>query len=283
MNRKFLFKRMLKSKFFVVGFLVAAIIVFFALIAPAIVVYDPIQSALTQRLQPPQWFSQGWHGHILGTDQLGRDVFTRLLIGAQFSLTIALIVVVLAAILGTVLGVISGYVGGIADTIIMRLCDVFLAIPNMVLAIAIMAVLGTNTFNLVAVLVITGWVQYCRLTRSNVMVVKNMEFVHASQALGASTAHIMFKQVLPNVTTPLIILFSQQFGFTILLEAALSFLNLGIQPTLPSWGNMIAGGRDYLATCPWMVFSPGIALMFTVLAFNFLGDGIRDVLDPKRT
>lgn len=283
MSNQFLFRRMLASKFFVVGFSVLLVIVFIAVIAPVIVVYDPIQNSLAERLRAPEFFSKGWGGHILGTDQMGRDVFTRLIIGARYSLFIALTVVVLAVILGTFLGVLSGYFGGLVDTIIMRTCDAFLAVPNMVLAIAVMAVLGSNTFNLIAVLVITGWVQYCKLSRNNVMVVKNMEFVHASQALGASKMHIMFKQILPNVTTQLLIVLSQQLGFVILLEAALSFLNLGIQPPIPSWGNMIANGRDYLVTCPWLVFSPGIALMLTVLAFNFLGDGVRDVLDPKQT
>jgi ABC-type dipeptide/oligopeptide/nickel transport system permease subunit len=283
MKKQLYFKRMISSKFFMIGFIVAAITVIIALLAPLIVVHDPIKNSLTDRLLPPDWFSKGMSGHIFGTDQLGRDVFTRLLIGAQASLTIALIVVVLAVLLGTILGIIAGYVGGITDTIIMRMCDVFLSIPNMVLAIAVMAILGSSTYNLVGVLVITGWVQYCKLTRNNVIVVKNMEFVHASKVMGASKLHIMFTQILPNVTTQLIIVLSQQFGFVILLEAALSFLNLGIQPPTPSWGNMIAGGRDYLATCPWLVFAPGVALMITVLAFNFLGDGIRDVLDPKRT
>ena len=250
MSSQFLFRRMLASKFFMVGFSVLVVIVFVAVIAPVIVVYDPIQNSLAERLRAPEFFSKGWGGHILGTDQMGRDVFTRLIIGARYSLFIALTVVVLAVILGTFLGVLSGYFGGLVDTIIMRTCDAFLAVPNMVLAIAVMAVLGSNTFNLIAVLVITGWVQYCKLSRNNVMVVKNMEFVHASKALGASKMHIMFKQILPNVTTQLLIVLSQQLGFVILLEAALSFLNLGIQPPIPSWGNMIANGRDYLVTCP---------------------------------
>ena len=188
----------------------------------------------------------------------------------------------MAAFIGTVLGAVSGYFGGAVDAVIMRLCDIMMAIPNLVLAIAVMAVLGPNIFNLVIVLIITTWVQYCKVTRNNVMVVKNTEFVKASQVLGASRMHIMFSQIFPNVTTQLIILISQQLGWTILTEASLSFLSLGVQPPTPSWGNMIADGRNFLITNPWLVMVPGVALMVTVLAFNFLGDGLRDVLDPKR-
>jgi peptide/nickel transport system permease protein len=164
----------------------------------------------------------------------------------------------------------------------MRTCDVFLAIPNLILAIAVMAVLGPNTFNLVMVLTFSGWVQLCKVIRNNVMVIKKQEFVQASKALGAKGFHIMFRQIFPNVTTNMLIIGSQRFGITILLESTLSFLNLGVQPPAPSWGNMISAGRQYLATQSWVVLAPGFALMLTVLAFNFLGDGLRDVLDPKR-
>lgn len=207
---------------------------------------------------------------------------TRLLIGGRYSLSIAFVVVVLQAIIGTVLGIVAGYFGKAVDTIIMRICDVFLAIPNLILAIAIMAVLGSKISNLIAVLVFSGWVNYCKVIRNNVRVIKNQEFIHASRVLGAGHLHIMFRQIFPNVTTNLIIIGSQKVGQTILVEAALSFLSLGIQPPTPSWGNMISNGRTFLMVNPWLVLVPGIALMLTVLAFNFLGDGLRDVLDPKR-
>ena len=181
-----------------------------------------------------------------------------------------------------VLGIVAGYFGKAVDTIIMRICDVFLAIPNLILAIAIMAVLGSKISNLIAVLVFSGWVNYCKVIRNNVRVIKNQEFIHASRVLGAGHLHIMFRQIFPNVTTNLIIIGSQKVGQTILVEAALSFLSLGIQPPTPSWGNMISNGRTFLMVNPWLVLVPGIALMLTVLAFNFLGDGLRDVLDPKR-
>lgn len=282
MNSKLLVKRMLRSKFFMIGFSVALLLILISLFAPAIVQYDPLENNLTERLQSPDWFSKGFSGHVLGTDELGRDVFSRLLIGGRYSLMIAAIVVCLETIIGTTLGVIAGYYGRVLNAVIMRLCDMFLAIPNMVIAIAIMAVLGPSTFNLVVVLTLYGWMSYCKITCNNVLVLKNQEFVSASRVLGGSNSHIMFTQILPNCTTQLLIIVSQQFGYTILVEAALSFLNMGIQPPMPSWGNMISNGRTYLAICPWLCFAPGIALMITVLAFNFLGDGLRDVLDPKR-
>lgn len=282
MDKKILYSRMLKSKFFMVGAVLAIVIILLSLFSPFIVKYNPVTNSLADRLIAPEYFSKGMSGHIFGTDDLGRDIFSRLLLGSRYSLLIATLVVAVSGIIGTILGAISGYFGGRVDMLIMRACDIMMAIPNLVLAIAVMAILGPNIFNLIIVLIVTSWVQYCKVTRNNVMVTKNAEFVKASQVLGAKKTHIMFKQIFPNVTTQLIILFSQQFGWTILTEASLSFLSLGVQPPTPSWGNMIADGRNYLITNPWMVFAPGIALMITVLAFNFLGDGLRDVLDPKK-
>jgi|AGTN01.2.fsa_nt_gi ABC-type dipeptide/oligopeptide/nickel transport systems, permease components len=283
MNRKIVLLRMRKNPFFVIGSIVALIIVVLTVLAPVLCQYDPVKNALAEKFIAPEWFSKGAQGHIMGTDQLGRDVFTRLLYGARFSLGLASLVVILQVLIGTCLGLAAGYLGGIVDSIVMRACDIILAIPNLILAIAIMAVLGPNVFNLVFVLTLSGWVQCCKITRNNVRVIKNREFVYASRALGAKNMHIMFNQIFPNVTTHIIILASQSFGLTILVEAALSFLSLGIQPPDPSWGNMIAAGRTYMTVYPWLVFAPGVALMMTVLAFNFLGDGLRDVLDPKRT
>ena len=282
MDKKIVISRMLHSKFFMVGAVTAIVIILLSVFSPVIVQYDPLTNNLAERLMAPEYFARGLQGHVFGTDEAGRDIFSRLLLGSRYSLTIAAVVVFVAAFIGTVLGAVSGYFGGAVDAVIMRLCDIMMAIPNLVLAIAVMAVLGPNIFNLVIVLIITTWVQYCKVTRNNVMVVKNTEFVKASQVLGASRMHIMFSQILPNVTTQLIILISQQLGWTILTEASLSFLSLGVQPPTPSWGNMIADGRNFLITNPWLVMVPGVALMVTVLAFNFLGDGLRDVLDPKR-
>lgn len=282
MSKKLLLQRMGKSAFFLTGFLVALLIVLVACIGPRIMAFDPMKNSLLERLQKPDWFSKGLSGHILGTDELGRDVLTRLLSGARISLLIAAIVTASQIMLGTALGVLAGFLGGGVDIVIMRICDIFLALPSMLVAIALMAVLGASIPNLILILSITGWVQFCRVTRNNVKIIRGMEFVAAEQVMGASKFRIMFNQILPNVTTDILVLASQRFGYTISTEATLSFLSLGVVAPTPSWGNMIAGGREYLSTCPWLIFAPGIALMVTVLAFNFLGDGLRDILDPKR-
>jgi len=282
MNTKIKINRLLHSKFFVSGLILVALVFVITILSPLITVYSPTETSLIERLKAPDWASKGMAGHILGTDQLGRDVFTRLLRGGLASLTISLSSVVCATVLGTVLGLVAGYIGGKVDTVIMRMCDVFLAFPNIILAIAIMSVLGASIFNLVIVLILSTWMRYCRVTRNNVLVVKKQEFVSASRVLGASNRHIMFRQILPNVTTSMIIMATSRIGNAILIEATLSFLNMGIPAPTPSWGNMIADGRAYLTTCPWLVFAPGVALLVTVLAFNFLGDGLRDALDPKR-
>ena len=282
MSKRVVFRRLLRSAFFMIGFTIILVMLVLVIFAPLIVQFDPNENSLTKRLQPPEWFSRGLKSHVLGTDNMGRDVFTRLLIGGRYSLAIAFTVVAIASVTGTILGLIAGYYGGIADTIIMRLCDILISIPALISAIAVMAVLGANTFNLVVVIIITSWIQYTKVGRNNVLMLKNMEFVHAAKVIGASNRRIMFKEIFPNITTPLLIQISQAVGSAIIVESSLSFLNLGIQPPTPSWGNMISTGRSYLATHPWMVFAPGIALMLTILAFNFLGDGLRDVFDPKR-
>lgn len=281
MKWKELLRRMCKSKFFIIGSILVLFIVIVSLIAPGIVVHDPIKADLKMRLSQPEFFSNGWSGHVLGTDQLGQDVLTRLLIGSRSSLFIACISVAVSGTIGTVLGIISGYYGRFVENLIMRICDIQMAIPSLILAICALAILGNTMANLIAVIIISTWVAYARLVRGNVLTIRTMEYIQASKVLGASSVRVMATQILPNVLTSLIILMSQQFGTIILMEAGLSFLGMGIPVPTPSWGAMIADGREYITTAPWVVIAPGIALMVTVLAFNFLGDGIRDVLDPK--
>lgn len=281
MKKEEIFRRMLKSKFFIIGFVMVSIIVIISLLSPYIIVHDPQKTQLKLRLLSPEYFSKGWSGHVFGTDPLGQDVLTRLLIGSRVSLIIALVGVTIPCIIGTALGVIAGYYGGVVDSIIMRFSDIQLSIPTMVLAITVMAIFGNSVPNLMIVLVIVGWVNYARVVRGTVMSIRNGEFVQASRALGASNLRVMTTQILPYIITPLIILMSQQVGTVILTEANMSFLGMGVPLPAPSWGSMIAGGREYIATAPWTVIAPGLALMLTVLAFNFLGDGVRDVLDPK--
>lgn len=281
MDKKIIINRMKRNPFFLVGMFVIIFLILVCFLSPLYIQYTPTKSDVINKFQAPD-FGQGLAGHLLGTDNMGRDVFTRLVVGGKISLTIAFVVVALQISIGLVLGLVSGYFGGFVDAVVMRLCEIVLSIPQLILAIAIMSVMGASMGNLIFVMVFGGWVHVCKVTRNNVRVLKNQEFVHASIVLGAKDPHIIFTQILPNVLTQIFIVGSQRFGEAILTEASLSFLNLGITAPNPAWGNMIAAGRTYMATYPWMVIAPGIALMLAVLSFNFLGDGLRDVLDPRR-
>jgi ABC-type dipeptide/oligopeptide/nickel transport system permease subunit len=276
-----LLHRLKKSKFFIIGLILASLLILMAILAPYIITYEPGKTSLRESLVSPRYLSEGWSGHIFGTDNLGRDILSRLLIGSRYSFVISLSSVLLAILLGIIAGLYSGYYGGWIDNVIMRFADTQLSIPQLLLAIAIVAVLGPSIINLILVLAITTWPQIGRLVRGNVLIVREMEFIKASRVLGAGDMWIIFTQVLPNITTPLFIVASQRIGFMILLEASLSFLGLGVQPPTPSWGGMISDGRQFLMTAPWIIITPGIALMLAVLAFNFIGDGLRDALDPR--
>lgn len=264
-----------------IGFVLVVFLILLAIFGPMIVPHDPYTSVLRERLIAPEGLSKGLSGHILGTDAQGIDILSKLLYGSRVSLMICAVVGVSTAVIGTVLGVLAGFYGGKVDMVIMRISEIQSAIPTMIFAIAVIAVLGNSITNLVVVLIITRWIQYTRVVRSNVMSIRRQEFVSASRVLGGTDLHIMFTQILPNVLTALIIVMSQGFGAIILMESSLSFLGLGVPTPQPSWGRMISDGREYLSTSPWVVVVPGIALMIAVLAFNFLGDGVRDVLDPK--
>ena len=276
-----LLHRLKTSKFFVLGLAISSFIVLLAIISPYIVPFDAGRTSLRESLTPPHYFSKGWSGHVLGTDNLGRDILSRLLIGSRYSFVISVSSVLVAILIGIIAGLYSGYYGGWIDNFIMRFADIQLSIPQLLLAIAIVAVLGPSIINLIIVLVITSWPQIGRLVRGNVLIVRDMEFVKASKVLGASDRWIIFTQILPKIAKPFLIVSSQRTGFMILLEASLSFLGLGVQPPTPSWGGMISDGRQFLMTAPWIIMAPGIALMLAVLAFNFIGDGLRDALDPK--
>ena len=212
---------------------------------------------------------------------MGRDVLTRLLLGGRTSLLIAFSVVLITTILGLIIGLLAGYYGGIADLILMRICDIMMALPTLLLAICVVAVMGSSITNLVVVLSITGWIMVARVVRSTVMSIRDCEYVKAARVLGIPNSKIILKEVLPNVISPVIITATQAFGGMILTEASMSYLGLGVPAPSPSWGAMISDGREYIATAPWVVIVPGIALMLTVLAFNFLGDGLNDILNPK--
>ncbi len=272
---------MWKSKLFMIGAVLLFILIAICATSSLWVQWDPTVSSLRDRLLKPDWFQNGLKGHPFGTDPLGRDVFTRLVVGGWVSLKITFSVTVVAMSIGAFVGLLSGYYGGILDMIMMRISDMLLAIPQLMLAIVVVSVLGPSMFNLIFTLSVTSWVATARLVRSVVLNMKHQEFVSASRVLGAPTRRIIWKELFPNTVTQLMIAASGHFGGTILVETNLSYLGMGVPVPTPSWGNLISDGRQYIAAAPWVVIAPGIALMLTVLGFNFLGDGIRDVFDPK--
>lgn len=278
-----LLRKMRKSKLFMIGFSMLLVIVLACFSSQWWAQWDSTSSDLMSRLATPDWFKNGLKGHPFGGDPLGRDVLTRLFQGGWVSLKITFIVTLSSIILGASVGLICGYYGGWVDMVIMRFCDVLSSIPQMMLAICVVAMMGTSMFNLIFTLSATGWIGSARLVRAAVFGCKNKEFVAASKVMGASGMRILWKELFPNTITPLMISASGHFGGTILLETSLSYLGMGVPVPTPSWGNLISDGRTYITSAPWVVIAPGIALMLTVLAFNFMGDGIRDIFDPKNT
>ena len=263
-----------------VGGGVLLLLVLASVFAPILAPADPIKAGFSTRVKPPSILGTD-SGFILGSDNLGRDVLSRILYGGRVSLWVALRGVVGAGIIGVVLGLVSGYVGGWFDDIIQRIADVQLSFPVILLAIAFIAVVGTSDAAVVGVLIVSGWVIYARTVRASVLTVKHNDYIQAARALGANGTRIVVRHVLPNVTAPIIIVATVQLASMLLLESGLSFLGLGIQPPTPSWGKMLAEGRDYLSNAWWLSTMPGIAIALAVLGANLLGDGIRDVLDPN--
>ncbi|HEU4366765.1 MAG TPA: ABC transporter permease [Methylomirabilota bacterium] len=252
-----------------------------AVLAPALAPDDPVRNDLLERLTPPAWLEGGSWRHPLGTDTLGRDVVSRLLYGARVSLIVGFSAVVVAGALGVALGLVAGYYGGRLDEVLMRLGDVQLAFPALVLAIAVLAVLGAGLVNVVLVLGVTGWVTYARIARAETLSLRHREFVESARALGARDGAILWRHVLPNVLPPLVVVATFSVARTIIAEASLSFLGLGIPPPAPSWGAMLDEGRNYLTTGWWLALFPGLAILGVVLGINVVGDWLRDTLDPR--
>jgi peptide/nickel transport system permease protein len=258
-----------------VGLVIVAVLVFTAIFAPFLAPYNPYTVALDQRLQPPGG------QHLLGTDELGRDILSRLIYGARVALWVGIVTVVLAGTLGVSGGLVAGYLGGTWDAIIMRLVDVFLAFPVIILAIAIVAVRGPGLTNVLIALALAYWTSYARVARGTVLLLREEEYTWAARALGAAPGRIMWRHLLPNAFAPLVVLASLGMGNAILAEAALSFLGLGIQPPEASWGSMLNFGMQFLRDASYLSTFPGMAIFVTVLGFNLLGDGLRDALDPR--
>jgi peptide/nickel transport system permease protein len=263
-----------------VGGILLALTVLASVFAPVLASSDPVKPSYSRRLAPP-WGIGGTSDHVVGTDNLGRDILARLLHGGRVSLTLAAISVVIAAAVGIVVGLVAGSGGERVDAFLMRLADVQLALPVIMLAIAIVAVVGTSPAALVGVLALSGWVLYARTVRANVLTIRRLEYVEAAYTLGASDVRIIVRHILPNTLAPILVIGSSQFATMVLLESGLSFLGMGIQAPRPSWGLMLAEGRDYLSNAWWLATAPGIMISLVVLGANLLGDGLRDLLDPR--
>ena len=242
---------------------------------------DPIEQDLSLRFTPPAWQKGGTWVHPLGTDNLGRDQLARILHGSRISLLVGFSAVLVAELAGILLGLVSGYYGGKIDHLIMRVADIFMAYPFMLLTISVIAVLGNSIFNLILVLGVSDWVTYARTIRGSVLSLKEKEFVEASRAIGTSDRVILWRHILPNVISPLLILGTLRVANIIIWESGLSFLGMGVPPPNPTWGRMLAESRVYIADAWWLVTLPGLAIMATILSINLLGDGLRDALDPR--
>ena len=277
-------KSLLRSPVGLLGVTLVGAAVLMAVGAPLIAPLSPTEFNFRSRLLPPSWLG-GEPGFFLGTDQLGRDLLSRLIFGARISLLVGVLGVLISLLIGVALGLISGYIGGLVDSFISRVIDTFMAIPFILLALAVVGVVGTSGGNsltiLVVVLGLTGWVTFARVVRGEVLSVKNLEYVEAANALGQRDFLVIFRHVLPNVTASIIVLATLQIATVIIAESSLSFLGLGVQPPTVTWGIMLADGRDYLATSWWLSTFPGIAITLTTLGMILLGDWLRDVLDPR--
>jgi peptide/nickel transport system permease protein len=252
-----------------------------ALAAPQIAPWDPGRQMLMKRLRPPAWQARGLREHPLGTDHLGRDILSRILYGGRISLGVGLSAVTLSCLIGVTLGLLAGFHGGRTDAFIMRVVDVFLAIPYILLAMGVVFALGPSLLNVILVMAVTRWVQFARIVRADVLSIREREFVSGARARGNRSMRLLLRHVLPNALTPIIVVATLELAFMIIYESALSFLGLGVQPPTPTWGWMLADGRNYVATAWWLATFPGLAIMLTVLAVNLLGDWLRDTLDPR--
>lgn len=274
-------KRLLRSKTGMIGLVIVVGVVLMAILAPLLTDHDPAKTDVINRLIPPFWLEGGNTEFLLGTDNLGRDILSRIIYGSRISLLIGISAVLLAGAIGMALGLIAGYYGKVWDFIIMRTVDSLLAIPNILFMLIILAVMGPSLITLILVLGGTSWVIYARMVRSETLSIKERDYVKSAKAIGAKDFRIIMKYILPNVISSFIVIATLNVATTIILEASLSFLGLGIQPPDVSWGLMLSDGREYIATSWWVATFPGVAITVTVLGVIFLGDWLRDVLDPK--
>lgn len=264
------------------GFLIVGGVAVVALIAPWITPHDPFLQNLDGRMIPPVWMEGGVSGHLFGTDQLGRDYFSRLIYGARISMLIGVLVVVCSGLIGTTLGVVGGFFGGRVDAVVMFIITCRLSIPFILVALTVVSFVGSSLTVVVMTLGLLLWERFAVVARTTTMQVRNLDYISAAWAAGCSLPHIMLREVLPNILHHLIVVATLEMALAILLEAALSFLGLGVPPPLPSWGLMISEAKDYMFFSPWVIMVPGVALFGLVLGINLLGDGLRDRLGAVR-
>lgn len=267
--------KLLKNKFALIGFIIIGVLVFAAVFAPVISRYSPSEQNLSERLLEPSI------QHFFGTDDIGRDIFTRMLYGARISLTVGFISVFIILIIGIFLGIISGFYGGKIDYIIMRFTDIVLCFPTFFLILLVIAFLEPGIYNVMIVIGLTSWPGLARLVRAEVLSLRQREFILAAKMMALSNFKIFAVHIIPNIISPVMVYSSLAIGGAILTESALSFLGLGIQPPMPSWGQILTSGKDYIYIAWWLSVFPGLAILATVLSFNFIGEAVRDVFDPK--
>lgn len=267
-------KKLFRRRIVLVAALCLLLVVLVALLANVITAYDPNDTAVSQRLSSPT------ASHVMGTDELGRDLFSRIAFGARYSLTIAALTAIGAIVLGTLFGLMAGFFRRL-DTPIMRVVDAMMSFPDILLAIALVAILGPSMLNVVLALVLVYTPRVARVVRASTLVVRELLFVEAARAVGVSTARILWRHILPNLMSPILVQASFIFAYAILAEAALSFLGVGVPPDIPTWGTMVAGSQQYAHGAIWIVLFPGLAIIMTALSLQLLGDGVRDLLDPR--
>jgi len=265
----------MKNKMALAGLIFIVVILLFAVLAPVISPYDPASIDTKSVLSPPS------KAHIFGTDTLGRDIFSRIVYGARISLSVGLIAVGIAVLVGVFFGSIAGYYGGKIDYVIMRFVDIMLCFPTLFLILAVIAILEPSIFNIMAVIGLTGWMGVARLIRAEVLTIKERDYVAASKVMGASDAWIILKHLIPNAIGPVMVSATLGVGGAILTESALSFLGIGVQPPTPSWGNILMDGKSTLGVAWWLTIYPGVFILLTVLSYNLLGEGLRDMLEPR--
>jgi peptide/nickel transport system permease protein len=281
-RRGLTFRRLLRSPGGMVGLVLVLFVVLVAVLAPVLSPHDPAKQNIVHRLKPPFWAEKGSMEYPLGTDSVGRDILSRVIYGSRVSLFVGLTATFASALLGVSLGLIAGFMGGRTDSVISRVGDVQQAIPFLILAIAVAAMLGPGLFNLILVLVITTWVTFFRVVRGEVLSVREEQYVLSARSIGATHVRIMLHYILPNVAASIIVVATLLVANMIIFESSLSFLGLGVPSSIPTWGRIVADGREYVADEWWIAFFPGLAILITVMGINLLGDWLREDLDPKQ-